>query len=42
MEINFWSGSKNDLKTQYNIWKIAADQGDDFTTDCLLDYPYFE
>ena len=25
-----------------NIRKIATDQGDDFTTGCLLDYPYFK
>ena len=31
---------KNDLKTYENIWKISADQGDDYTTGCLLDYPY--
>ena len=33
---------KNDLKTYDNIRKIAADQGDDYTTGCLLDYPYLE
>ena len=31
---------KNDLKTYDNIRKISADQGDDYTTGCLLDYPY--
>ena len=31
---------KNDLKTYENIRKISADQGDDYTTGCLLDYPY--
>ena len=30
------------LKTYENIRKLAADQVDDFTTGCLLDYPYFE
>ena len=25
-----------------NIRKIATGQGDDYTTDCLLDYPYFK
>ena len=25
-----------------NIRKIATDQGDDYTTGCLLDYPYFK
>ena len=33
---------KNDLRTYDNIWKIASGQGDDYTTGCLLDYPYFE
>ena len=33
---------KNDLKTYDNIRKIATDQGDDYTTGCLLDYPYFK
>ena len=31
---------KNDQIT-YNIQKIATGQGDDYTTGCLLDYPYF-
>ena len=25
-----------------NTRKIATDQGDDYTTGCLLDYPYFK
>ena len=33
---------KNDLKTYDNIRKIATGQGDDYTTSCLLDYPYFK
>ena len=33
---------KNDLKTQDNIRKIETGQGDDYTTGCLLDYPYFQ
>ena len=33
---------KNDLRTYDNIKKIATGQGDDYTTDCLLDYPYFK
>ena len=33
---------KNDLKTYDNIRKIGAGQGDDYTTGCLLDYPYFK
>ena len=32
---------KNNKKTYDNIRKIAKDQGDDYTTGCLLDYPYF-
>ena len=34
----FSSASKNDLKTYENVWKIATDQGNDYTTDRLLDY----
>ena len=33
---------KNDLKTYNKIRKIAVGQGDDYTTGCLLDYPYFK
>ena len=32
---------KNNKVTYDNIRKIAAGQGDDYTTGCLLDYPYF-
>ena len=32
---------KNNLRTYDNIRKIATDQGDDYTTGCLLDYNYF-
>ena len=32
---------KNNKVTYENIRKIATGQGDDYTTDCLLDYPYF-
>ena len=32
---------KNDLRT-YNVGKIAADDGDDYTTGCLLNYPSFK
>ena len=32
---------KNNLVTYDNIWKIATGLGDDCTTDCLLDYNYF-
>ena len=33
---------KNDKVTYENIRKIAASQGDDYTTGCLLDYTYFK
>ena len=32
---------KNNKVTYENIRKIATGQGDDYTNDCLLDYPYF-
>ena len=32
---------KNNKVTYDNIRKIVIDQGDDNTTGCLLDYPYF-
>ena len=32
---------KNDLRTFDNIRKIATGQGDDYITDCLSDYNYF-
>ena len=32
---------KNNKVTYENIRKIAIGQGDDNTTGCLLDYPYF-
>ena len=32
----------NMIKTYENIRKIAIGQGDDYTTGCLLDYPYFK
>ena len=32
----------NDFKTCGNIRKIATGQADDYTTGCLLDYPYFK
>ena len=32
---------RNDLKTYVNIKEIAADEGDDFATGCVLDYRYF-
>ena len=33
---------KNNLRTYDDIQKIATGQGDDYTTDCLLDYTYFK
>ena len=32
----------SNIKTYENIRKIATGQGDDYTTGCLLDYPYFK
>ena len=32
----------NDLKIYDNIRKTATGQGDNYTTGCLLDYPYFK
>ena len=40
---NFFDQPVNrELKTYKNIIKIATGQGDDYTTGCLLDYPYFK
>ena len=40
---NFFDQPINkDIKTCENIGKIATGQGDDDTTGCLLDYPYFK
>ena len=33
---------KNNLITYDSIWNIATGQGDDCTTDCLLDYNYYK
>ena len=33
---------RNDLRTYDNIRKIAIGQGDEHTTGCLIDYPYFK
>ena len=33
---------KNYLITSENIWKNATNQGDDYTTGCLLEYNYFK
>ena len=40
---NFFDQSiKNNKLTYDNIRKLATGQGDDYTTGCLLDYPYFK
>ena len=40
---NFFDQPVNsNLKTYENIRRIAAGQGDDYTTGCLLDYSYFK
>ena len=33
---------KNNKVTYENIRKLATGQGDDYTTGCVLDYPYFK
>ena len=33
---------RNNLQTYDNIRKIVTGQSDDYTTGCLLDYPYFK
>ena len=33
---------RNNLRTYDNITKTATGQGDDYTTECLLDYSYFQ
>ena len=38
----FDQSAKTDIRTNQNIKKIAAGRGDDHTTGCLLDYPYFK
>ena len=40
---NFFDQPINSMnKTYENITKIAIGKGDDYTTGCLLDYPYFK
>ena len=40
---NFFDRPINNMnKTYENIIKIATGKGDDYTTGCLLDYPYFK
>ena len=39
---NFFSQPvRNDIRKYENIRKSPASQGDDYTTSCLLDYPFF-
>ena len=40
MEKKNYQPINNNFKTYKNITKIAAAQGDDHTTGCLLDYIY--
>ena len=41
--INFFDQPiKSDLETYGNIRNSATGQGDDYTTGCLQDYPYFK
>ena len=40
---NFYDQSINDvIKQYYEIRKISTEQGDNYTTGCLLDFTYFE
>ena len=40
---NFFDQSViNGLRKYENIPKVTSDQGDDYTIDYLLDYPYFK
>ena len=40
---NFYNQPINDLIKQYEeVRKISIGKGDDYTTDCLLDYTYFK
>ena len=40
---NFFDQPINSMSKIYeNIRKIATAKGDDYTTGCLLDYPYFK
>ena len=40
---NFFNQPINsDTKTNENISKIAIGLGDDYTTGCLINYPYFK
>ena len=40
---NFYDHPINGIKKQYDeIRKVLTGYGDDYTTDCLLDYAYFK
>ena len=40
---NFFDQSIDSMaKTYENIRKVAIDNGDDYTTGCILDYAYFK
>ena len=40
---NFFEQPINSMSKRYeNIRKITTGKGDDYTTGCLLDYPYFK
>ena len=40
---NYFDQPIKDYKVKYeNIRKTATGRGDDYTTGCLLDYPYFK
>ena len=40
---NFFDQPINSMNRAYeNIRKVATGKGDDYTTGCLLDYPYFK
>ena len=38
----FWSAKKNDRATYVNIRKTATGHRDDYVTDCLISYVYFQ
>ena len=40
---NFYDQPINDLIKQYDeVRKLSTGKGDDYTTECLLDYAYFK
>ena len=40
---NFYDQPINDLIKQYDeVRKVSTGQGDDYTTECFLDYAYFK